>query len=295
MVPALIVVLAACSGVPPSETPTPSPTPTGTPVMPVPPTPTPTSTATIIDPTPPPPDPTDTATPVPTAEPWTEIETELVALDLRGTDLPLIDDGMGDGLDDTLQEPRNISPDLDLRRVFGGRATIDQPHFGPGGLFDCDDPLVMCGQRVPLGGADLLLVGLQTYGDIDLSIARNGQLAVVVDLDPNSGAPLGSGGFAGGDLIVITDLTNRNVFELLHDGQNFTSRPSAGRVRIDGDTALFALPINSAGGDDQIRVVTFERIPPNVGGGERVDVLPGLAAPVAESFFDVFFEIEPAP
>jgi hypothetical protein len=259
--------------------------------MPVPPTPTPT------DPVPPTATPTESPTPSPTPAPteesWQEIETELLALDLRAVDLPIENDGMGDGLAPDGSQPSDISPDLDLRRTFGGWAPIDQSHFGPGGFFDCADPLVLCGQQAPpIGGNKLALVGLQTYGDIDRDIARDGQIAVCFRRLGGNPAPDGSGSFGGCDLVLIADLTQGGMFELIYNSQ-YQQRDTIGRARIDGDTALFVMPL----GMDEMpgyRAVTFERQQAGIAGAGRTDTLPAQPWTV-DSFFDIFVELEVAP
>ena len=197
---------------------------------------------------------------------------------------------MGDAVDPQ-GAPHEISPDLDIRRTFGGWAEIDQVHFGPGGLFDCADPMVFCGNNPPpIGGNYLVLVGVQTHGGIDQAMQRDGQLAVCFNRLGANKSPDGSGSFGGCDLVVIADLTSGTAFELVYDGQ-YQQRNTIGRARVDGDTALFVMPL---GMDEEpgYRVVTFERIPPGVAGGGRTDTLPGGEWNVA-SFFDVTFRIEP--
>ena len=287
---ALVTILGGCSTATSTQPPpaTPTPTPTATPTTPP-----------ASDPVPPSPEPTDSPTPSPTPQPspsdvgWTEIETELLMLELRGDSLVIEDDQMGDGLSSDGSEPREMSPDLDLRRSFGGWAPIDQVHFGPGGFFDCDDPLVLCGQQPPpIGGNKLVLVGLQTYGDIDTEVQRDGQLAVCFRRLGATSAPDGAGSFGGCDLVLIADLTSGGMFELIYNGQ-FSARNTVGRARIEGDNALFVMPL---GMDEEpgYRVVTFERIPPQTAGGGRTDLLPD-APSTADSFFDIFYEIPAAP
>jgi hypothetical protein len=289
---AFSLLTIACSGVV-ATNPPPSPSPSSSPVMPVPPTP--------IDPVPPTdsptvpptasPSPAPTVAPDPTPAPWSEIETEMLLLELRGENLPIEDDEMGDGLSADGSEPREISEDLDLRRAFGGWAPIEQGHFGKGGFFDCADPKVWCGDTPQaIGGNNLVLVGLQTYGEIDTQVGRDGQLAVCFNRLGQTKSPDGSGSFGGCDLVVIANLTDGEMFELVYDGQ-YQARDTIGRAHIDGDTALFVMPL---GMDEEpgYRVVTFERIPPQTPGGARTDTLPNGAS-TADSFFDVFFEIEP--
>jgi hypothetical protein len=221
--------------------------------------------------------------------PWVEIETEMLMLELRSVDLPIEDDETGDGLSADGSAPREISPDFDLLRVFAGWAALVQSHFAAGGLFDCADPLVFCGQNhQPLGGDNLVLVGLQTNGTIDTDLQRDGQLAICFSRLGADKSPDGSGAFGGCDLVLIADLTGGHMFELTYDGQ-FRARDTIGRARIDGDTALFVMPLG-AQEDPRYRVVTFERIPPQIAGGERVDTLP--AAPWGvDSFFDITYSI----
>ena len=212
-------------------------------------------------------------------------------LELRGENLPIEEDDMGDGVSADGSEPRDISPDLDLRRAFGGWAPIDQSHFGKGGFFDCADPMVWCGNNpVPIGGNKLALIGLQTYGDIDTEVQRDGQLAVCFNRLGAQNAPDGSGAFGGCDLVIIADLSSGNMFELVYNGQ-FQSRDTVGRAYIGGDTALFVMPLGMEE-EPGYRVVTFERIPPQTPGAERLDTLPGGDWNV-DSFFDVFYELSP--
>jgi len=121
----LLALLIGCSGVTVTNPPpTPSPSPTIVPIDPVPPSPEPTVTP---SPSPVPtqtPSPAPTAPPDPTPVPWVEIETELLQLELRGDGLPIEDDDMGDGVNGDGSEPREISPDLDIRRAFGGWGEI---------------------------------------------------------------------------------------------------------------------------------------------------------------------------
>lgn len=211
-----------------------------------------------------------------------------MALELRSAGLPVQVDGMRDATDRQGTEPRDISSDLDLRRVFAGFAELDQLHFGPGGFFDCDDPLVWCGQPVPIGG-QVVLVGVQTYGSIDTTVLRNGELALAFARTGGINTPpIGGGAFGGADLIIVADLTNANVFELTSGtGGNLNFNPfTPARVRIDGDTALFVVPMRPEE-NPRFRAVGFERIPPDMPGGERVDSAPGV-----DSFFDVFVQIE---
>lgn len=285
---ALTVIAIGCSGVTGSNSPpTPTPTPSPTYYAPVPPTPTPTAS-----PTPPPtasPSPAPTVRPDPTPMPWVEIETEMLALELRSVDLPIEDDQTGDGLSADGSAPRDISPDLDLLRSFGGWAAIEQSHFGPDSFFDCADPLVWCGNNpVPIGGNNLVLIGLQGSDTFDVVTQRDGQLAVCFDRLGANNSPDGSGAFGGCDLVLIADLTGDVMFELVYDGQ-YQQRNTIGRARIDGDTALFVMPL---GTDEapRYRIVAFERIPPQVAGGEHVDTLPSHPWNV-DSFFDITYSI----
>ena len=286
----LLALVIGCSGVTVTNPPpTPSPSPTIVPIDPVPPSPEPTVTP---SPSPVPtqtPSPAPTAPPDPTPVPWVEIETELLQLELRGDGLPIEDDDMGDGVNGDGSEPREISPDLDIRRAFGGWGEIGQPHFEPGGFFDCADPMVLCGNNpVPIGGNKLALVGLQTYGPIDTQVQRDGQLAVCLNRLGATNSPDRAGSFGGCDLVVIADLTSGNMFELVYNGQ-YQQRDTIGRMHIDGDTALFVMPL---GMDEEpgYRVVTFERIPPQTPGHERVDTLPGGPWNV-DSFFDITYSV----
>lgn len=258
---ALMALVIGCSGVVYStNTPAPSPTWTFEPVDP-----SGHPTAALPDPTPP---------------PWEEIEIELLMLELRSVGLPIEDD----------------SPDFDLLRAFGGWAEIGQPHFAPGGLsapgglFDCADPLVWCGNNpVPIGGNSLVLIGLQGNDTFDVITQRDGQLAVCFDRLGATSSPDGSGAFGGCDLVIVADLTSGNMFELVFNNGQFQSRNTVGRAHINGDTALFAMPL---GMDEEpgYRVVTFERIPPQIAGGEHTDLLP-FGDSGADSFFDIYYEI----
>jgi hypothetical protein len=289
LVPVVALVLG-CSGlVTSTNPPTPSPTPSLVPIDPVPPSPEPTDTAAPTAPPTASPSPAPTSAPDPTPVPWVEIETELLMLELRGENLPIETDDMGDGLNADGSEQRDMSPDLDLRRSFGGWAPLDQSKFGKGGFFDCADPNVLCGNNPqPIGGNKLALIGLQTYGDIDTDVQRDGQLAVCFNRLGQTKAPDGSGSFGGCDLVVIADLTSGNMFELVYNGQ-FQARDTIGRAHIDGDTALFVMPLGM-GEEPGYRVVTFERIPPQTSGGGRTDTLPSGDWNV-DSFFDIFYEI----
>jgi hypothetical protein len=290
LIPVVALVLA-CSGVSTTNPPpTPTPTPSPTYYAPVPPTPTAAPTATAS----PTPEATATtvviASPTPADLPWVEIETEMLMLELRGEGLPIENDEMGDGLSADGSAPRDMTPDLDLRRSFGGWAMIDQSQFGNGGFFDCALPNVLCGNNPqPLGGNKLVLVGLQTYGDIDAQIERDGQLAVCFNRLDQPKSPDGAGSFGGCDLVVIADLTSGTMFELVYNGQ-FQARDTVGRARVEGDTALFVMPL---GMDEEpgYRVVTFERIPPQTPGAGRTDTLPSGEWAV-DSFFDIFHDIE---
>lgn len=259
--------------------------------MPVPPTPS--------DPVPPSPDPTDTPTPPPTASPtpspseavWQEVETEMLALELRSVDLPVMEDPSGDGTNQAGNEPRDISSDLDLRRAFGGWASLDPQHFQPGGRFDCADPLVFCGQQSPtLGGNDLVLVGMQGDDLIEVGLDRAGQLAVAFDRQGADGAPLSLGGFGGADLVVVADLEQGQLFELIFQGNGFVLRDTPARMRLVGDSALFVMPLGRAE-LPRYRAVSFERIPPGQVGAGRLDALPAFGG--VDSFFDIFAEIAP--
>jgi hypothetical protein len=217
------------------------------------------------------------------------IETEMMMLELRGDSLPIQEDDMGDGVSADGSAPRDISPDFDLLRAFGGWAELGQPHFAAGGLFDCADPLVWCGNNpVPLGGNSLVLIGLQGDDIFDVDTPRDGQLAVCFDRVGTNNSPEGSGAFGGCDLVLIADLTGGTMFELVYDGQ-YRQRNTVGRARIDGDTALFVMPLGE-NENPRYRVIAFERIPPQVPGGEHVDTLPGGDWNV-DSFFDITYSI----
>lgn len=289
----LLALVIGCSAVATGTQPpaTPSPTPTIEPVDPVPPTPEPTDTTPPPTPTPTPsPTPAQTPLPDPTPVPWVEIETEMLALELRGEGLPIENDEMGDGVSADGSEPRDISPDFDLLRGFGGWAAIDQSHFGPDSFFDCADPMVYCGNNpVPIGGNNLVLIGLQGDDTFDVITQRDGQLAVCFDRLGTNNSPVGSGAFGGCDLVLIADLGRGVMFELVFNNGQYRSRDTIGRARIAGDTALFVIPL---GIDEapRYRIVTFERIPPQVAGGEHVDTVPSHPWNV-DSFFDVTYSI----
>jgi hypothetical protein len=296
----LAVLLVACSAPAASQPPPPPPpTPTSTPVMPVPPTPSPSPSPTPVDPVPPTEEPTEPPTPSPSPSPtlgWEQIETEMLALELNPVGLPVEQDAMGDATNEDGSEPREISPDLDLLRIFGGWAGLERAIFGPGGHFDCADPFVFCGEQ-PFdlgGGNDLLLVGMQGSDVFEVDQNRAGQLAVAFDRQGASNTPQSMGGFGGADLIVVADLENNSMFELFYQTGGVSSglqlRDTPGRMRIVDDTALLVMPI---GRDEmpRFRVVTFERIPPDQPGGGRLDTLPSSPWQI-NSFFDVTYDIE---
>ena len=68
-------------------------------------------------------------------------------------------------------------------------------------------------------------------------------------------------------------------------------RGSEARILIDGANVLFVVP-TLMDENPQVRFLTFERIPPNQAGGERMDLLPELGKGI-DSFFDVFYELQP--
>lgn len=286
----LVILMIGCSGVSTTNPPsTPTPSPTIVPVDPVPPSPEPTDTPPPALTPLPSPTPAPTVPPDPTPVPWVEIETEMLMLELRGDDLPIENDDMDDGVSADGSEPRDISPDFDLLRAFGGWAELGQSHFAADGVFDCADPLVWCGSNpIPLGGNSLVLVGLQGDDIFDVVTPRDGQLAVCFDRLGANNSPDGSGAFGGCDLVLIADLNGGTMFELVYNGQ-YQQRNTIGRARISGDTALFVMPLGE-NENPRYRVIAFERIPPQVTGGERLDTLPG-GHWNADSFFDITYSI----
>lgn len=296
-------MLIACSGTiatrsAPGVSPTPSPGYTPTPLLtPTTPPAEPTPLSTIVVATDRPtqfPDAVITPSPSPTPfRSWIDVLLEL--LQLRGIPPEMIE--LDDSGDATAPDgsSREISPDLDIRETYAGWVELPPDYFRDAGPLDCGAPHVLCtndGAQPPEGYS--VLGAMLVEQPIQLGLDRAGQVALIFDRAGFANSPAESGGFGGADLVVIGDLNGEGGLFMLewkrkNGWQIAPRRGSEARIVIDGATVLFVVP-TLMDEEPGVRFLTFERIPPNQAGAERMDV-----SPQADSFFDVFYEISPRP
>ena len=167
----------------------------------------------------------------------------LAELGLESAGVRANDDDAGDAVS-PVGRPRDISPYLDIIRAYAGWAQLNSAAFAAGGLFDCEDPEVFCGQDPQdLSGQDVALVAMQTNGHIEFG--HNGrELSVAFDRHGHNNAPgdFTAAGYAGTDLVVFMVLNAENSTAIEFSGGDFADADAAGRVRIVSDTALFVVP-----------------------------------------------------
>jgi hypothetical protein len=283
----LIAVLIGCSGTTTSNPPptaTPSPSPTVEPIDPSPPPPDPTATPTIA-PTPVP------ATPEPTPDAtWTVLNDWFVALGLElPDDLPPQPDDTGDGTTADGSAPAEISQDLDIVAWIAGWAQLPADLFTGEGALACSHEEVLCtDDPLPPSDSTAIIAAVRVNGSITLGEDRDGQISLAMTR-PGFPNTTGGGGYQGGDLVVVADLTAANIFALeWKQNGGFVIAPRRGgeaRVVLVGDTALFVIP-NDINENPSGRFVTFERIPPDDPSAARIDVAPEI-----DSFFDIDYRI----
>jgi hypothetical protein len=191
--------------------------------------------------------------------------------------------------------PAEISPDLDIRETYAGWVELPPAYFEPGGPLECGATGVLCtsdGAQPPEGYS--VLGAMRLDEPVALGIDRAGQLALIFDRSGVANAPDQSGGFGGGDLVAIGDLTGTGQLFMLEWKKNqgwvvAPRRGSEARIFIDGASVLFAVP-TLMDENPRVRFLTFERIPPNEVGAGRMDLSPRI-----DSFFDITYELNFLP
>ena len=221
---------------PPVTPPTETPLVTASPLI----TPTPTPTL-MMGPTDSPPVAPPTEVPA-----WGEFGNELAALGFSDGSLPIIDDSAGDALNANNGEPRQIAGELDMLATYAGWTLLHGSTFDPGGLFDCADHEVFCGEHpVELTDQDVVLAAVQTNGHIPFGDHPGRSIAIAFDRTGHENAPTSFGpfNFGGFDLAVIAATDAPGLIALEYDPSvgNFVRIEPPGRVRIVGDTAVFVV------------------------------------------------------
>jgi hypothetical protein len=167
----------------------------------------------------------------------------LRGLGLEPAELLTLADDAGDAVSPTGRH-RPISADLDIIRTYAVWAPLDPAAFASGGLFDCAEPEVFCGpDPTDLGGHDLVLAAMQANGHIGFGDRRGAELTVAFDRSGHANAPsdFTLAGYAGVDLVLIVQLDVEGMVAIEFDGEDYAAVALQGRVRIVGDTALFAV------------------------------------------------------
>ena len=185
----------------------------------------------------------------------------------------------------------DIAADLDITDTYAGWAQLPPADFEGDGVFDCSSTRVLCanggGAQPPDGWYILASVGVASA--LEFGIERAGQVAVVIDRVDIPNSPPQADGFGGADLVAYADLNGDGSLEMIEwkkgGWQLAPRRASEARILVDGQTVVFAIPALREE-QPKVRFLTFERIPPDQAGAGVLD-----AAPSADSFFDVYYEI----